>query len=471
VTVKPTPSNRRDARSNRQAILDVSVSLIRQDPDVTLDEIAHAAGVSRATVHRHFKTRSNLLDATHEHGKAVAEADTSEGLRPAGELSSSGPVVFDISEVLTKVPPHLLGEQIVAEAQRLAGMRSVALYLVDIDGTRLRRLAGSQEFPEEIPVPLAVGPEIPREGLPALKDALEEALPASVMAPMMLRGRAIGILLAVDAPEGPLRELARQAAAAITLAESYTDVFDATRRRRDISAASEIQQNLLPPRIARISGGLLAGNVLPGYDIGGDWFDYVENPDGAWIAVADANGSGTAAAAIGAVTLGAFRAKRRRQAPLEETVNYMEDVLEELPYEAICNVIVGRWHGPTGSFFWVGCGAGVPYLVTRGRTVEPLPGDTYPSLGRRDDDREVKAHGHRLNDDEFIVMVSDGVLERKHRDGGTLGIEIIASVIADLPILSAPAITRELERQIVAASEDHLEDDATIVVFEPTTAN
>ena len=69
--------------------------------------------------------------------------------------------------MLNKVPPHLLGDQIVAEAQRLVGVSSVALYLVDIDGTMLLRLAGSKEFPPELDVPLAVGPEIPREGLPA----------------------------------------------------------------------------------------------------------------------------------------------------------------------------------------------------------------------------------------------------------------------------------------------------------------
>ncbi len=61
-------------------------------------------------------------------------------------------------------PPHLLGDQIVSEAQRLVGVRSVALYLVDINGTRLLRLAGSEEFPAELEGPLAIGPELPREG-------------------------------------------------------------------------------------------------------------------------------------------------------------------------------------------------------------------------------------------------------------------------------------------------------------------
>jgi serine phosphatase RsbU (regulator of sigma subunit) len=46
-----------------------------------------------------------------------------------------------------------------------------------------------------------------------------------------------------------------------------------------------MQQSLLPPRIARVSGGEVAGNVLPSYEVAGDWFDVVENLDGVWITV------------------------------------------------------------------------------------------------------------------------------------------------------------------------------------------
>ena len=154
----------------------------------------------------------------------------------------------------------------------------------------------------------------------ALRRQIADELPGSVLAPLSLRGRTLGILLAVDAPEHALVALARQAAASLALADAYTDVFDIARRRKETSPAAEIQQNLLPPRIARITGALVAGNVLPGYEIGGDWFDYVENRDGAWLGVADSMGSGTTAAALGAVALGAFRAKRKVTADLVETV-------------------------------------------------------------------------------------------------------------------------------------------------------
>ena len=101
------------------------------------------------------------------------------------------------------------------------------------------------------------------------------------------RGRATGVMIALGRPDEALTDLARQAAAAITLADRYTDAFAMAQRRKQPKAAAEIQQSLLPPRIVRVTGGEIAGNVLPTYEVAGDWFDVVENADGIWITVAD----------------------------------------------------------------------------------------------------------------------------------------------------------------------------------------
>src|SRR5215218_7170231 len=346
----PPRARRADAERNAAHVIEVAVELLQAEPDASLEELAAAAGVSRATLYRHFGSRSALVEAARTHARANADANERDALRPPGELAG-GPNPFDVADVLNKVPPHLLGEQIVAEAQRLAGVTSVAVYLVDIDGTNLLRLAGSEEFPELLDAPLAVGPELPREGLVGLRELVTRELPGSVIAPMFLRGRALGVVLAVDAPEEPLLALARQAGAALALAGAYTDVFDAVRRRKETSAAAEIQQHLLPPRIARISGGLLAGNVLPGYEIGGDWFDYVENRDGAWLAIADSMGHGTTAAALGAVALGAFRAKRKVDPGIEAAAAAIHETVRQVSVErGFVNVVIGRWHGPSSTF-------------------------------------------------------------------------------------------------------------------------
>ena len=349
-------------------------------------------------------------------------------------------------------------------------MTSVALYLVDIDGTLLLRLAGSQEFPAELDAPLAVGPEIPREGLPRLRALVEEEFPGIVMAPLLLRGRALGVLLAVDAPEGPLLALARQAAAALALGNVYTDVFDTTRRRKETSPASEIQQNLLPPRIARISGGILAGNVLPGYEIGGDWFDYVENADGAWIGIADSLGKGTTAAALGGVALGAFRAKRRVDAKLDTTALAIHHTMLEVAVEgALVNVVLGRWHGPSSTFRSITCGHQPPLLVNEAGELTEARYTEHPALGLGEPARRFTVDRLRLAPGERLLLLSDGVLQRRTGGGETFGLDGVRAALADAVDGAAASTVRALEDAITAASVDPLEDDATIVVFAPTS--
>jgi serine phosphatase RsbU (regulator of sigma subunit) len=460
---------RADAAHNAEQVLLATVELLRTQPDASLDEVAATAGVSRATVYRHFGSRTRLIESARRHAAARSDDNETDALRPPGELAG-GPSTLDVTEVLNKVPPHLLGDQVVSEARRLAGVTSVALYLIDLEGTQLHLLSGSEEFPATLSLPLAVGPELPREGLPALRDLIARELPGSVLAPLSLRGRALGILLAVDAPEQALTALARQTAAALALAAAYTDVLDMARRRKETSAAAEIQQNLLPPRIARITGARLAGNVLPGYEIGGDWFDYVENRDGAWLGVADSMGRGTTAAALGAVSLGAFRAKRKFTGDLDAVVLAIHHTVREIAVGgAFVNAVIARWHGPSNMFTWITCGHQPPLLVDDRGGLSELAGTRHRSLGLGDGNRSFAIDRRRLAPGERLLLISDGVLDRRTGDGARFGLRGVRSALRRATGASPAETVRALEDALTARSADRLEDDATIVVIAPTS--
>ena len=172
--------------------------------------------------------------------------------------------------------------------------------------------------------------------------------PGTEVFPLWLRGRAIGVMFAFGRPAESLTEMARQAAAAVTLADRYTDVFANAQRRKQPKAAAEIQQSLLPPRIARITGGEVAGNVLPSYEVAGDWFDVTENADGVWITIADGLGGSTRATASSAVALGALRASRRSGADIGEALLVMHQTLREMPGpRAEMTALIAHWDPAT----------------------------------------------------------------------------------------------------------------------------
>jgi TetR/AcrR family transcriptional repressor of mexCD-oprJ operon len=65
---------RADAERNRELVLDHATRLLAQDPAVAMAEIAHAAGIGRATLYRHFPTREDLLTAIDERAFEETEA-------------------------------------------------------------------------------------------------------------------------------------------------------------------------------------------------------------------------------------------------------------------------------------------------------------------------------------------------------------------------------------------------------------
>jgi serine phosphatase RsbU (regulator of sigma subunit) len=450
---------RADALRNRERILDAAERLLERSPSATLADIAAAAGVARATLHRRFASRDDLIAALRNRPQDTA-LDRPAGVLPTGRLGRERPLILDAIHVFDVVPPSLLPEQLVAEAQRIAKV-PVALYVLDIDGTHLLHMAGPTRLGDQLPAPLAIGPELDADGLSDLREQLRKYRAAEVYA-LWLRGRANGILITFGRPAEPLSDLARQAAAAITLADRHTDVFALAQRRKQPTAAAEIQQSLLPPRIMRVTGGEVAGNVLPSYEVAGDWFDVIENPDGLWVSIADGLGDSTRAAASSAVALGALRASRRSGGTITEALVVMHQTLREMPGpRAEMTALVSRWDPTTHRLEIANCGHLPPLLIRADSTWEVVEMPSAHGLGGRASAKPVERSLDLVPGDR-MVLVSDGVTNGGRGKAG-LGVAAVAEAALGSARGGAADTVREIHRAVLTKSGDDLHDDATVV--------
>ncbi|HJZ38593.1 MAG TPA: helix-turn-helix domain-containing protein, partial [Solirubrobacterales bacterium] len=191
------PRRRADSLRSEERILTAAKRLLEHAPSATLSDIAAAAGVSRSTVYRHFPDRDALIAKLDERPEDGAVQRPEDPL-PPGRFGRTRPLALDAIHVFDAVPPALLPGQLVAEAERIAAV-PVALYLLDIDGSRLLHIAGDERLGPSLEAPFAVGPEIDADGIALLRERVERPGEVEVFA-LWLRGRSVGVFLAFGRP-------------------------------------------------------------------------------------------------------------------------------------------------------------------------------------------------------------------------------------------------------------------------------
>jgi sigma-B regulation protein RsbU (phosphoserine phosphatase) len=106
-----------------------------------------------------------------------------------------------------------------------------------------------------------------------------------------------------------LEGLALQAAVALENARNHERNLQWARVQQDLDAAREIQRSLLPQRMPSIAGYSIAVKSQTCYEVGGDYVDIIQLPEGGIImAVADVAGKGLASAIMATSFRAAFRA-------------------------------------------------------------------------------------------------------------------------------------------------------------------
>jgi AcrR family transcriptional regulator len=142
---------RSHARSNHARILAAARAELSRDPDVSLDEIARAAGVVRRTLYGHFPNRQALTAALAEEaaqslGEAVAAARNPGDDPPTAlaRLSLAVWAVGDRYRMLITLGRRALGEEVIHAA--LAANRAEATAILERgqrDGSFPRHLPAS----------------------------------------------------------------------------------------------------------------------------------------------------------------------------------------------------------------------------------------------------------------------------------------------------------------------------------------
>ena len=312
------------------------------------------------------------------------------------------------------------------------------------------------------------------EKLSRAQSIIMQGIRSILCAPLMIGDAVVGVLY-VDylftqrkIEEDDVRLVAQIARFAAIKLETTRLREEAIQKRimdEELKTASVIQRGLLPPAPAGIDGYTFSGANRPCRTVSGDYFDFVQRPNGRmYFVIADVSGKGITAGLMMAGLQASFRIFCKNDPTPAELVSQLNDALKDtLPQSKFVTLFLGRLDLATGVIEYANAGHTPPLWLRRDAVEELSDTDLVLGIVTR---AEFRAHKLQLGPGDALILFTDGVTEAEDEDGSDLGgLGHVAKRLASMHGEDAEALTAAIESVVLDHMGDApLADDVTLVV-------
>jgi hypothetical protein len=250
------------------------------------------------------------------------------------------------------------------------------------------------------------------------------------------------------------------------LAPHVKRIIERERVKAEIDAANRIQAALLPLDVPELAGASVASHYRAATEIGGDYFDFLPQPNGEiGIAFGDVSGHGLTSGIVMAMAKSALLV----QVGADSSPRAVLDVLNEIviktaPKRIMMTFFFGLLDPATHTLRFASAGHLDPYVYrAASRRIEPLSSWGFPlGVRRRDPFRELTVE---FSSGDRLILYSDGLIEAVDDDGEPFGFDRFERVLSDAGHMSADEIKKSLLSAVKKFTHNRPpEDDQTLVV-------
>jgi serine phosphatase RsbU (regulator of sigma subunit) len=212
------------------------------------------------------------------------------------------------------------------------------------------------------------------------EESKREGIVSMLSVAMRYKGTALGVLRVYTAHEQVftsfqidlLKAVAAQAAAAIENARLVEESIAARALEGQVLVAAQVQQRMIPRKPPAIPWADLAAVYVPCYELGGDFYDFIELPnDNLGLAIADVSGKGIPASLTMAAVRAALRAQIDNVYNLNEAINRINaTVCRDSDVGEFVTLFYGVLDGHNRRFTYCNAGHPAGLILRDGKIIE-----------------------------------------------------------------------------------------------------
>jgi phosphoserine phosphatase RsbU/P len=260
---------------------------------------------------------------------------------------------------------------------------------------------------------------------------IKEGLVGQLTVAMKFRDKPIGVLRLYsgqtvhfeDDDIDLARAIGSQCAVAITNARLYAEAIEGARITEQVRLAGLIQRRMIPEEAPQVSGLDIAAKYIPCFDVGGDFYDFIELGDNKiGIAIADVIGKGIPAAIMTSSFRGALRAYSECHCWADELLEIVRRLNRMACEECAAGEFISLFYGVIDAekrtITYCNCGHEPPALFRDKHTVNLNKGGLV--LGVLPN-AEYQSETVQLNENDYLLFYTDGLIDAANFEGDTWG--------------------------------------------------
>ncbi len=270
-----------------------------------------------------------------------------------------------------------------------------------------------------------------------------------------------------------LEAFANQAGVVIENARLYQEARERRRLQTEIEEASKIQKNLIPSTPPEIPGYEVVGLSVPHHDeVGGDYYDFIKEPDGLWgFAVADVCGKGMQAALLMAMLRMGLRAEVARHNDLRSMAAALNALLYEgSTTDTYATLVYAKLDPARGVLTSISAGHNLAMVVRRDGSVKRLEKGGLV-LGMYPDDllRQIVEYEQEttiLSSGDTVLLYTDGITDTLNLDDEMFGEARLVELVTERRNAAATEICTAIYNAVQSfQGEANPFDDLTLMVL------
>ncbi|MBK8315505.1 MAG: SpoIIE family protein phosphatase [Acidobacteria bacterium] len=238
------------------------------------------------------------------------------------------------------------------------------------------------------------------------------------------------------------------------------------RMANELAVASEIQLRLHPDTPPNIPGYDVMGVSFPCYEVGGDYYDFIEKREGQYVvALGDVSGKGTGAALLMSSVHAAVRAYSRTRLSASEIVSEINQyIYDNTPANRYVTMFYSELDPKTNQLTYINGGHNAPLLVRATGEVTCLDIGGFPvGITPFGDYREGWVE---LEPGDVLVIYSDGASESVNEAGEEFGEQRLIEIVMKHRGRTAAGIRDRIDEALTKfVGKAETVDDLTLVIL------